>query len=62
MFSDKYVLFGIITVSIIVVQAYDSVSRPELWAKLRRMGLGGSFVSMIQVGMYIGVYFLASSK
>ena len=41
----------------VYVQAYDSVARPELWAKLRRMGLGGSFVGMIQVCIRIGSTF-----
>ena len=36
-------------------QAYDSVSRLELWSKLKKLGLGGSFVGMIQVGVSIGV-------
>ena len=39
----------IYVITIMETQAYDFVLRPELWSKLRKMGLGGSFVGIIQV-------------
>jgi hypothetical protein len=36
-------------------KAYDSVDRPTLWAKLKKMGFGGAFLRTLQ-RMYEGDY------
>ena len=41
-----------------IKKAYDSVSRLELWTKMKDLGLGGSFVGMIQA-LYTGDRILA---
>ena len=44
-----------------LVKAYDSVDRSVLWAKMRKLGFGGSFLDSI-ISMYKGDYVTSSSN